>query len=614
MINHVEMINWRAYEERAVDFGPGITFIMGANGIGKTSILEAVAYGLTGQASTVKERGLLLRDPTKLARVKVKFTVDEQQYLVERSEARGSADRATLTRLRDGKQLASSHRRVTEAIERLMGVSSDFLQRIIYMAEGDVFRFIDKPPGQALDLQIRHVLGLTQLDEFMAALDAADKQLKEQIREIQGLLQECERLGARDDASFDQHVQGLEARREQVVAELRAVQGEITTRGDQARNIGLLADLLDKCTVLGQRDRDAWPRAQLLPVPVLLEEQESRASQARAAIEEAREHLAQLRGQQSAYQEVLDILQPYAGRTETLPCPVCGKPLTPDERERAILTIRANLARTSAEAEQVDTERAGAERWLDATRAQLECLRELRSALLYTHLPSVRPDTRIADLIQATRREVEHAPARLEERARELEQQLRRLESDKAQYLAVRRRIQDLNCASPEDASSALVGLETRSLSLRAAHRAAQETLTTQRNLDMEAIYGQVSRVWGAFCGEDDWRILLDSKGRPRLEDGAGHRLDLTQFSGGEKTALLIMLHTIIAHHFSRSDFLLIDEPLEHLDPVNRRSLIRFLVGSYRRGSFQQAIIATFEESLIRKYMSEQGVNIIHLS
>ncbi len=80
-----------------------------------------------------------------------------------------------------------------------------------------------------------------------------------------------------------------------------------------------------------------------------------------------------------------------------------------------------------------------------------------------------------------------------------------------------------------------------------------------------------------------------------------------------EKTALLIMLHTIIAHHFSRSGFLLIDEPLEHLDPINRRSLIRFLVGAYRRGSFEQAIVATFEESLIRKYMSEEGVNVIHL-
>jgi DNA repair exonuclease SbcCD ATPase subunit len=93
--------------------------------------------------------------------------------------------------------------------------------------------------------------------------------------------------------------------------------------------------------------------------------------------------------------------------------------------------------------------------------------------------------------------------------------------------------------------------------------------------------------------------------------DGEQIRLDLRQLSGGEKTALLIQLHTIMAHHFSQSDFLMIDEPLEHLDPVNRRSLIRFLVDAFHHQIFGQAIIATFEESLIRKYQSNEGVNIV---
>ncbi len=169
--------------------------------------------------------------------------------------------------------------------------------------------------------------------------------------------------------------------------------------------------------------------------------------------------------------------------------------------------------------------------------------------------------------------------------------------------------------ATPEEASEALVELEVRSLSIRAASEAAQQTLTAQRNTDMESIYAQVARVWSVFRGKEDaWRVQLDDEGTPTLEDSSGRQFDLSQFSGGEKTALLIMLHTIIGHYFSKSDFMLIDEPLEHLDPVNRRSLIRFLVTAYRRGVFKQAIIATFEESLIRKYMSEDGVNVILLT
>ena len=36
-------------------------------------------------------------------------------------------------------------------------------------------------------------------------------------------------------------------------------------------------------------------------------------------------------------------------------------------------------------------------------------------------------------------------------------------------------------------------------------------------------------------------------------------------------------------------------------------------VGAYRRESFDQAIVVTFEESLILEYMLGEGVNVIHL-
>ena len=266
MINHVKMINWRAYDEREVHFSPGITFIMGANGVGKTSILEAIAYALTGEPSTVKERGKLLRDPNKLATVRLSFSVDGQTYLVERSQSHSRAEGAKLTRLGDGKQLASSHTRVTAQIEQLVGVSADFLQRIIYMAEGDVFRFLDKPPGQALDLQIRQVLGLTQLDEFVQALGMAEKEFKDQIRGLQNLLDDLERLGVRKDPDFERHVRDMDQRREQLLADLRSGQDEITRYRRENEDLERLRQLLDRALPALQRDPDIWQTAQQRPV------------------------------------------------------------------------------------------------------------------------------------------------------------------------------------------------------------------------------------------------------------------------------------------------------------------------------------------------------------
>ena len=50
MIESVEMENWRAYEQRSIDFNAGVNFIVGETVSGKTSILAAIAYRLTGEA------------------------------------------------------------------------------------------------------------------------------------------------------------------------------------------------------------------------------------------------------------------------------------------------------------------------------------------------------------------------------------------------------------------------------------------------------------------------------------------------------------------------------------------------------------------------------------
>lgn len=614
MITHVKMINWRAYDEYEVHFDPGITFIMGANGVGKTSILEAIAYALTGEPSTVKHRGKLLRDPNKLATVHLSFTVNGQSYLVERSQSRTRAEGAKLSRLGDQRRLASSHKQVTEKIEKLMGVSADFLQRIVYMAEGDVFRFLDKPPGEALDLQIRQVLGLTQLDEFMQALEMAEKELKNQIQVLQKLLDDFERLGIRKDPDFEQRVRDMDARREKLFAELSAAQNRIAQHERENEDWEHLTQLLDRAAPALQRDPNTWQAAQHKPVLALFADLEAKVLDTQSAIQRCQLDMARLDGEQLAYQRILDIMEPYTGRAETLPCPVCGKPMTSGERENITRDIQGSLDRIVRDAQDLQAQQAEAGRLLDRLRDQVEALRELRNALVHMRFRSVSKDAILTELLQMGRSQQSRVPSDLQERASALKRQMVELENERAEYSAVRQRLQSLGYFIPEEASDALVGLEVRSLSLRAARRAAEDTLTAQRNADMEAIYNQIARIWEIFSGQANWRVQLDGEGMPMLEDYAGRRFDLSQFSGGEKTALLIMLHTIIAYHFSRSDFLLIDEPLEHLDSVNRRSLIRFLIGAYRRKSFEQAIVATFEESLIRKYMSEEGINVIHLA
>ena len=87
MINSIEMVNWRIFEDEMFVFESGITFLMGLNGQGKTSILEAINYAFTGEPATVKDRRKLLRSRDRWATVTLTFSLDDQHYVIERAQS-----------------------------------------------------------------------------------------------------------------------------------------------------------------------------------------------------------------------------------------------------------------------------------------------------------------------------------------------------------------------------------------------------------------------------------------------------------------------------------------------------------------------------------------------
>src|SRR5918996_857897 len=53
MIRRFQLRNWRAYEALDLELGPGATFVVASNGIGKTSLIMGAGWGLFGDAIEV---------------------------------------------------------------------------------------------------------------------------------------------------------------------------------------------------------------------------------------------------------------------------------------------------------------------------------------------------------------------------------------------------------------------------------------------------------------------------------------------------------------------------------------------------------------------------------
>ena len=139
---------------------------------------------------------------------------------------------------------------------------------------------------------------------------------------------------------------------------------------------------------------------------------------------------------------------------------------------------------------------------------------------------------------------------------------------------------------------------------------ALESTLQEQKDQNLVHVYRWISELWQRFRPESRWKIVLDDKGMMRVTSDE-RQYDFSHLSGGEKTVLLVLARVILCRLLStRVDFLMIDEPLEHLDIRNRRSLLNFLVAVCRKNIIPQMLVTTFEETLIRKYYEGEKTRI----
>ncbi|CAG0967363.1 partial putative DNA double-strand break repair Rad50 ATPase, partial [Anaerolineae bacterium] len=600
MISQVALENWKAHEHFALDLTPGINFIMGPNGLGKTSLLEAISFGLIGETTTVSDPELLIRDPNLSAKISVTFGNNGTRRTVERSFEPGQKPSARLTDL-NGKSLATSAKGVTSAITEFYGTNSEFFKRVVYMPEGEVFRFINEPPGTAVMGQIEVLLGINQMRTLRNAAAQVGKELKVKEASYRNFLQRYDQVASEYPGSKEENANPFsfleQAQREQQsltkrVGEIGGRRAEIRSRSVTLQQITqdviTLKQTIVSLNVPGGQDPIEYLTTQYRTI-------EREIETLRVQSETASQELGRLEGQSESYRDVLKLLQP---KTEsetgqaTIPCPVCGKPLTFDERATIIADLNERLAKVAlaqntlrAQSSELLQKMRQAQTLLEPLRRNVSQIEQLRNRLVHVQdTPAI--ETEIEKLKQEDSALIAEQDM--------VNQKIHELQQRSATIAAFRTELQSLGFETVESLRDrGLVECYRGIILLDAADKATEATLQYQLDEGLRDVYKQIALVWKHFIhrhqvGDADWEIRFNPKGAASLGNVQTQRkFDVAQLSGGEKTALLVMIHTILARYFSKTDFLMVDEPLEHLDPVNRRSLIRFLVDAYDQGYFK---------------------------
>lgn len=143
MIRRLTMKDFKLYHEQTLEFETGTTCIVGPNGSGKTTILEALEFALFRQV-TRKDKKVprleeLIRHGANKSVVELEFVapLNRKAYRVVRTVNPGATNAELFQEGKD-KPIETGPVRVDEEIVRLLGMDRNAFSALTYVRQGEI--------------------------------------------------------------------------------------------------------------------------------------------------------------------------------------------------------------------------------------------------------------------------------------------------------------------------------------------------------------------------------------------------------------------------------------------------------------------------------------------
>ncbi|MGH2788775.1 MAG: AAA family ATPase [Actinomycetota bacterium] len=577
MIRRLQLRNWRAYESLDLELGPGATFVVASNGIGKTSLIMGACWGLFGDATPVNAASEIRGDAdSATVAIELRLPSGVDAAITRSVDRRGKV--ALEAKLPD--RTITSQGELDELLITEFGADPHVLAQLTVMIHGGA---VETFQGE-FDLQdhLAAVFGVTPLfdaarnakgvaDRAASALRKAKTVQRTEKRGRDELLAELEstveRLGETNNARGAK-VAAIEETSETIRLgeEWARYRAGIAERTEQLRALAReAAALLAASPTAHDVVAALTDREQQLAAAVAASEQEGAA--ARGKSELIRSAISDLEGAHAI-------------------CPTCLRPLSEHDAKQAEAEHTKHLKELDAQIAAAD-ERAG------DGRSALASVRELLERARSLPIP-LEPETQIAeDDLVAARTRLESQKVELQE----VDKALALLSTQGSQLQSA------LDTADEEEERSReLETLYRREGIALATHEALVATGNAITERFIEPLAKEVEGRWKSMFGSGG--LNLSSEGHITRKLG-GRTLEFGSLSGGEKVWALLLTRLLILGASTRSPFIWLDEPLEHLDPKLRKIVAGTLAKASSGAGLRQVIVTTYEAELARQLMED---------
>ena len=189
LLQRLKMTNFRQYAKMELHFNDGITGIVGRNGSGKSTILEAVLWCLFGnRAARTGKDGIKRQtaEATENCSVELDFLLGNTGYSLTRSLI-GKSSRSEASLTQQGRLDAITTREVDNYVVRLIGLNLKGFLSSFFARQKELNVLSEARPADRKD-HLAKMLGVGRLDNAILLLKEEIKNTRQKI-DIIGSLQ-----------------------------------------------------------------------------------------------------------------------------------------------------------------------------------------------------------------------------------------------------------------------------------------------------------------------------------------------------------------------------------------------------------------------------------------
>ena len=320
ILDRLRLHNYKRFKDAEIVFEDGITGIVGNNGTGKSSIVDAIFFALFGVSGGIASDFIVSSFANgEKCRVELEFRVGSTGYYIDRSFKKGKTVQheaqlcCNCTNRTGGSILATGVSQVEAEVRRILGMGPGDFKNTVYAAQKDLLTLLDLTPGKRKEWFLR-ALGIDYLNTGSQKILKEQADTKEQAATL--LQGELTALNRQDPAEIDQvriSLMGLKEKIATLQAEEKQHLDKQATLAEDLRQFCLKATeqtrLTDQGKALNKDLTDLRERALTLDTQLasftVIEQDLQQLEQTVAEIPRAREEIELYRTKKAAWDRLV---------------------------------------------------------------------------------------------------------------------------------------------------------------------------------------------------------------------------------------------------------------------------------------------------------------------